>query len=517
MDTNGADSNFNETTLRKAIINLDKKFNENQKLRIKYAEDPNKFATSETELFAALDAIQGVATQTELYPILTSKNFIELILALLVHENTDISSKVIGILQELTDIDESDDESMAQGLVDSLMKENLIDLIVSNLERLDKNNRDEAQAINTSLGIIDNILDLNAKSITNGTQKLIGWMMKTLKDNPEFNSIKLSIAELLSILLMGSVENKLHLNEAGGIDILLQQVAYYRRVAPLTGDEHEFLEQIVNCLCTAVLDCDINRESFFAEEGVDLVELILREKREAVKKSNIKLSILKLFNHVLTTDKNQDKIVTKCCERFVEILGLRLIFPFFNNPKLLFNVKIKRREYHQFIDEVEEHTSAILLALLKNSQNTEHIQRILIKFAEAKFEKFQRLTQLHDKYFKAIQISRSDNDANDQQDYSTAISSSGLFTLRTIDYAILLVCYLANRFETYDPTSGETFTNHFKKLLHERPQLRHQMRIEINRHIEDVSETSHEERDSLKFVLLNFDELARATTNQERQ
>lgn len=498
MDQNGGE-NFNETELKKILVNLERRYNENQKLRIKHAESPTKFAASETELFAILDEIQGVATQPELYPVLMLRNSLEILLSLVCHENSDISAKVIGIIQEFTDIDESDVQEPSEALMEALIGKNVIDIVVANLSRFDLSSKEDSQAIENSIAIIDNLIDFDSDAATNGSQCLIEWLLRTLKETLGFNPLKLSIAELLSVLLMSSHENKLHLNRANGIDILLQQVAYYRRIAPQTSDEHEFLEQTINCLCTAVLDCDENRDSFHKEEGIDLIELILREKRETIKKSNIKLSTLKLFNHILTTINNQDEIVTRCCARFIEILGLRVIFPLFNNPKLVLNEKVRKRDYHQFLDEVEEHTSAIILALLKNSQNSEHIQRILVKFAESNFEKMHRLLNLHDKYYVIVQNAQNGHES-ETQDH---ISSPPYFTLRTVDYILLLVSYLTEQYETYDPTSGETFHNFVTKTLIQRPQLRHQLLMETRRHIDEVANTK-EERESLEFLLEHF-------------
>lgn len=504
--------NLDETKLKRILLNLERRYSENQKLRIKYAESPSKFAGSETELFAALDELQSVSTQPELYPILVSKNTSPLLISLLAHENTDISAKIIGMLQEFTDIDEAEDQDSTGLLIEALRKENVVNQLVSNLSRLDETIKDEATAINNTLAIIDNLIDFDSKFATQGSQSLVKWMIKQLKKAPEFNSIKLSISELLSVLLMNDNDNKIHLNEIGGIDALLQQVAYYMRIAPITGDEHEFLEQTMNCLCTAVLNCDVNRESFYDEEGVDLVRLILKEKRDAVKKSNIKISTLKLFNHVLSTDKSQDRIVTKCCEKFVETLGLGILFPIFNNPKVVISEKVKRKEYYHTIDEIEEHTSAIILALLKYCQNPEYIQRILVKFAESNYEKLNKLFRLHEKYFRL----KSNNDNSEgavdsgSDDYDISAKSSGHFTLRTIDYTILLACYLSNHFETYDPNSGETFSNRICTILAGKPQLRHQIVMEVSKHIEEV-EGSGEERNSLELLLKHFNELQRKT------
>lgn len=495
--------NLNEVELKKVLVNFEKQVEENQKLRIKHAENPAKFASSETELYAALDSLQCLATQPELYSVLIAKKTIATLATLLSHDNVDIAAKVITMLQEFTDIDEDEEHEATESLVEALRDENIIDIIVANLNRFDVSVKEESLAINNSLAVVDNLIDFDSSFASCGSKPLIHWMMKKLRSMQQFHPIKLSISELLSVLLMSAPENKIYLNEENGIDTLLQQVAFYRRVSPVTGDEHEYLEQIINCLCTAVLDCPENRNSFLKEEGVDLVELILREKRAAVKQSNIKLAVLKLFNHVLTTDQNKDIDVGKCCERFIQVLGLRVLFPIFKNPKLVLNEKIKKREYYQFLDEVEEHTAAILLALLKYCQDIELIQRVLIKFAEANFEKFERVLEVHQKYFKAVSNQPTDDTAGSESE-TNRMKSSSHFTLRTIDYIILLLCYLGNHFETYDPTSGETFTSRMTKTLTQRPELRHQVSLEVKRHIDEVSD-SLEEQNSLELLLEHFE------------
>lgn len=508
MAVQATNQNINEVELKKILINFERRVDENQKLRIKHVEDPAKFASSETELYAALDSLQGITTQPELYPLLIAKKTIKILASLLSHENVDITAKVVAMLQEFTDIDEDEEQQSTESLVEALREQNIINLIVSNLARLDKDDCEDSQAVVNSLSIIDNLIDFDSSFATCGSKQLVNWMLKKLKSHAGFDPIKLPIAELLSILLISAPENKIILNTEGGIDTLLQQFAYYRRVAPATGDEHEFLEQIVNCLCTAVLDCPENRKCFLQEEGVDLVELILREKRSASKESNIKLATLKLFNHVLATDQNRDPDVGECCERFIQVLGLRVLFPIFKNPKIILTKKVKKREFYQFLDEVEEHSSAILLALLKYTQNTELIQRVLVKFAESNFEKLDRLLDLHQKYFRAVANETEDDSPNTER-----ARSSSFFTLRTVDYIILLLCYLGNHFETYDPFSGETFSSRMSKTLNKRVEIKHQIVLEAKRHIIEVSE-SLEEQNSLEMLLKYFEEMCRSSRDR---
>ena len=51
-----------------------------------------------------------ISTRPDLYPILFDSNFIQLLLGLLSHENIDICASVLSLLQELTDLESSDNE-----------------------------------------------------------------------------------------------------------------------------------------------------------------------------------------------------------------------------------------------------------------------------------------------------------------------------------------------------------------------------------------------------------------------
>lgn len=508
MDKNSA-NNLDEKELKKRILNLERKFIENQKFRIKYAEDPAKFAASETELFAALDELQSVTIQPELYNILIEKNTLKTLLSLISHENTDISGKVISIIQELTDIEGNPTPSDLDDLIYELYEGGLFSELISNFERLDEVIKEDAQIINNSFAIVENLvdydLDFGEKSFLDG---MFGdWMLNHIKESaPEFNSIKLAIGEMLSICVRHSAHVKSEFGEMGGFKVVCQQVAYYKDHAPKTGEEHEYLEQLISCLCQALLDCEENQEIFYKEDGVDLIVSILREKKNCIKKSSIKFGMLKVLNTLLTTCNNKDPTVSACCERFIKVLGLKVIFPIFNNPKVVLNERIKKKEYRQFIDEVEEHTSGILLALMKYCQNSEYSQRILVKLSESDFEKLNRLIELHDKYFKLVTTTRDEFEANNLEgDWYDGDDSKYrmLFILRAVDYMILLTSYLGQEFETYDVSSGTTLTNRFRMLVATRPDLKHQILIEAGRHADEM-EASKEEQNSLAFLLEHF-------------
>lgn len=488
------DEAFDERKLKEILKNFDRRFQENQKLRAKWCDDPAKFASSETELYVSLDELQSITTHPELYKHLFNKTYFQLLTNSLLHENNDVSAKVVSFLQELIDLDELIDPETIAALKQCVEENHVLKMVIANISRFDENVKEDAQAINNSLEIVENLVDLDEKNSSNSAIKsLIEWMVKKL-DVDAFTEIKVSISEVLSILTMTNDDNKNQLGKLGAIDVLLRQVAKYRAIAPQTGDEHEYMEQIIVCLETSMFNYDPNKLIFIKEEGVDLVELVLRDKRDAVKQSNIKSSLLKMFSYVLTTDKDPDPIVQTCCDRFVKVLGLRVMFPIFQNPKVIFSKKLKKKDHDQMAEQIEEHSASIILSLMKYCNDSDSIQRIAVKFAESSFEKFNRLVELHEKNFRRVSNLSEEDDTETEH-----------CTLRVVDQIILRLCFLNNHFEIYDPTSGKTFTSYLKGLLTKRPELRHQLMLEIGSYIESIEDESNIERKTLTLLVEYFD------------
>ena len=82
------------------------------------------------------------------------------------------------------------------------------------------------------------------------------------------------------------------------------------------------MENLFNSLCS-VLQYSANRKKFLDGEGLHLMNLMLKERKMS------RNSALKVIDHALCGKEGIEN-----CEKFVEILGLRTIFPLFmKTPK----------------------------------------------------------------------------------------------------------------------------------------------------------------------------------------
>ncbi|XP_025788437.1 beta-catenin-like protein 1 [Puma concolor] len=401
---------LDESSVKKMILTFEKRSYKNQELRIKFPDNPEKFMESELDLNDIIQEMHVVATMPDLYHLLVELNAVQSLLGLLGHDNTDVSIAVVDLLQELTDIDTlHESEEGAEVLIDALVDGQVVALLVQNLERLDESVKEEADGVHNTLG--------------EGQAKM------------PFDANKLYCSEVLAILLQDNDENRELLGELDGIDVLLQQLSVFKRHNPSTAEEQEMMENLFDSLCSCLM-LSSNRERFLKGEGLQLMNLMLREKKIS------RSSALKVLDHAMIGPEGTDN-----CHKFVDILGLRTIFPLFmKSPRKIKKVGTTEKEH-------EEHVCSILASLLRNLRGQQRT-RLLNKFTENDSEKVDRLMELHFKYLDAMQVADKkiegekhdmvrrgeiiDNDTEDE--FYLRRLDAGLFVLQHICYIMAEIC-----------------------------------------------------------------------------
>ncbi|GIX88478.1 beta-catenin-like protein 1 [Caerostris extrusa] len=426
---------LDETNMKKLLLAFEKKVLKNQELRIKFPDQPEKFMDSEIELNDIILEMHIIATQPDLYHILVELNSVSSILGLLTHDNTDISIAIVDLLQEMTDIDTlNESEEGATSLIDAMLEAQVIALLVQNLERLDENVKEETEGVHNTLAIVENLAEFKVDMCIDATEQgLMQWILKRIKAKMPFDANKLYCSEILSILLQRHDENRQALGSMEGIDVLLQQLAYFKRNDPSTTEEHEMMENLFDCLCSSLMFA-ANRERFLKGEGLQLMNLMLREKKLS------RNGALKVLDHAMSNAEGADN-----CNKFVDILGLRSIFPLFmKTPK-------KNWKKGLSVEQHEEHVCSIIGSMLKNCKGTQR-QRLLNKFTENDHEKVDRLMELHFKYLDKVhyidiqieqeksKLDDEDIDLRIEEEFYLRRLEGGLFTLQLIDYIMVDIC-----------------------------------------------------------------------------
>ncbi|KAK4430494.1 Beta-catenin-like protein 1 [Sesamum alatum] len=410
-------------TLKKLALSLERRLNANTAARLKYPDNPDKFAESELELHDELQKLKILAGAPELYPDLVSLGTVNSITGLLNHDNTDIAIDAVTLLQDLTDADViEDNDEPAQVLVDALIENNAVELLVQNLSRLSDSDPDESAAIYNTLSTIENLIEVkpSVSELVCEKTKLLKWLQARIKIR-EFDSNKQYASEILAILLQNSIANQKRFGQMNGVDTLLQAVAMYKSKDPKTGDEEEMVENLFDCLCCLLMPLE-NKERFVKAEGVELMIIIMNQKKLCYG------SAIRALDFAMTN-------YPPACERFIDVMGLKTAFPAFMG-KIPLSKKNKKKRYKE---ELEERLISLIASLFGGILRGSRRERLLSKFVENECEKIDRLMELYMRYSDRVkaeterfnQLELDDLEIDEEEKYNRKLDS-GLYTLQLI-------------------------------------------------------------------------------------
>jgi len=421
------------STVKRMILSLEKKINQNQLQRVKFSDKPEKFMESEVELDEEIKKLHILATSPTLYPELVRLNTIPSLLSLLSHENVDISVDIVDLLNELTESDILVECKEAVTFIESLLDNEILELLVQNLSRFDEHNNDESQAVHNTLGIFENLIELKPDVVELITSKtsLLEWILNRIKE-PEYDDNKLYASEILAILVQGSKENQIKFGNLNGNDSLLIALSAYRKRDPQLIEEEEMAENFFDCICSG-LQIPENQEAFINSEGIELMIMMIKSKKFCRK------SALKVLDYALVNSP-------RACKQFVDSLGLKTLFSAFMKK----GSKKNKKGFDEKKDD--EHIMSCIVSLLKNLSGN-HLDRTIAKFTESDFEKVERLIELHEKYINLVKVSDKHieerkqeldeteiNEEDIQEEFLLMRLDAGLFTLQLVDTTIAFVC-----------------------------------------------------------------------------
>ncbi|XP_012562750.1 beta-catenin-like protein 1 [Hydra vulgaris] len=423
---------INESTIKKYILTFEKKVTKNQEMRIKFPDQPPKFMESEMELHDEIQKLHVLATVPEYYETFIKLNAVSTVLGLLNHPNTDIAIAVVHLLQELTDTDTlQDSEEEAMFLVDALLEGQVTNVLLQNLQRLDERQKEDFDGVHHTLAVIENLAEFHPDvCITAGQQGLLTWLLKRLK-RKVFDNNKLYASEIIAIMLQNHEENRQLLGESNGVDSLLQALAAYKGHNPNNQEETEYMENLFSCLCSSLL-FPPNKDLFLKGEGLQLMILMLREKKMS------RTSALKVLAYTMTGENGGEN-----CNKFVDILGLRCVFPLFMKPPK------RNKKTGNSKEECEEHTCSIIASLFRHLTGSNR-SRLVQKFVEEDHIKLDRLMELYFKYQRRVQDAdaRIEREKDDLEEQGELIDEAmeDMFYLKRLDAGLfilqLIVCIM---------------------------------------------------------------------------
>ncbi|CAI2370204.1 unnamed protein product [Moneuplotes crassus] len=211
---------------------------------------------------------------------------------------------------------------------------------------------------------------------------------------------------------------------------ILMQIAEYRTKPIESETEYEEAADLFLELNTILLEPE-GKQIFELHKGLELMMILYRKQR------NLRSFIIKSLNFALEQR-------AKLCSKFIEMSGLPVLFSFFMRKDSQ-KKKKKAYVYKQDQDEIEEDEQScisLISNLLRITKGVE-FDRVFYKFKENKFEKIDRLIELHKYYTNKVRTTPEEEE------------DDGYFTLQIIDFVIIFLINLKD-FDIED---------HFKLLL----------------------------------------------------
>ncbi|TMW66779.1 hypothetical protein Poli38472_014091 [Pythium oligandrum] len=439
---------------------LDKAIRKNALMRGKYADDPTKFMDSEVQLDEELSKWKAVAASPALYTELLALDVVPKLLGLFTHENLDIRLDVIHLLADLTDVDE-DPTALppTTALAEHLVTHEFLPLLVKTLEDLDRDTPKDAQVsvdgdgeqdpnsagVFHALQSLENLVDLLPSASVTLCQKteIFALLLRLTAPKREFTANKLYASEILSILLQADRQNRQRFLEKQSskseprLDRLLQALAPFRKRDPRDEDEEEFVENLLNAICSLLMERD-GQDQFRRLEGLELMLRCMKDRKQYVFSGALRVLDHAVMNH------------PRNCERIVEIGGLKTVFPVFMGKK---SAKKKPAERAKEVENVTSVLASLCLWLENDAPHDVHA-RFHAKFMESDMEKMDRLVDLFVKYHERVAAAaRGDQDEDDEEDdederYLRRLDA-GLFVLQRIAMVLAHLSELSKKLRAY--------------------------------------------------------------------
>ncbi|EPX72839.1 DUF1716 family protein [Schizosaccharomyces octosporus yFS286] len=395
--------------LKKKVVKLEKVLNQNQELRSKYPESPEKFIESEADLDEEIRSFNIISEYPSLFPLFIKLGCVTTFLELLTHENADIMITVVDLFLELTNEDIDDDA--LSSLFKASIETGFLQVLVSGLKRLDEKNEADKHGVYSILSLFENLISIDSEVCSTVARKtdLLQWLLQRISVSETYISPNLQYSvELLAIFLSHSQEARKSVCESNGTDLLLRKVSPYRLRDPSQGLEEETMENVFDCLSSLTQEV-YGKESFMKEEGIELLILNMKNKGKS-RDSSFKVIDYLLFG----------PISMPYCQRFVEAGGLKYIFSTFMKSQS---------------SETIDHILAIFCSLFRSlPADTIERMRFFRKFSESNYEKTRKCFAIFCKL--NAQLEKVSKERDSDQTSETEEEKSTRWFLVQIDHGL---------------------------------------------------------------------------------
>jgi beta-catenin-like protein 1 len=403
------DNRMTIDSLKVCLNNLEQKYLKNKEKRNKFKGDPIQYADSEADLHEEIKVLQRITAYPDLITTFLDHKGVEILLNLIQHDNIDIVSDSLIVIDEITDSDLLQEIDNPKEFLEYFISSNIFELLVNTLYRLNEKNKDDVQTVSDILSIFENFIEVYsfAGQIICKKTKLLGWLIKRISQKDGMN-IRLFASEIINNLISSSSEHQVDFRKKDGLNISMS--VFLDSEIPKDEVEEEFIFNIVDIICSLLLDKNA-QEEFKNLHGIKHMLNIMRE-------NNLyRILAVKILNFATLNNETN-------CSELIELEGLKSVFSYFMGKGL------KAQINKDTIESIEEHILSLISSLFKFSKSVNY-DRLIYKFKENKHEKCERIIEFYKKYDDLLK-------AEEDEDRFQNI----LFTLQYA--AIILGCVLTS-------------------------------------------------------------------------
>lgn len=128
---------FDAVAVRKLVLDFERAASVNQTNRALHPQDPSKWLDSEVALDEAIKALHVLGSTPSLYPVVVELKVHESLVGLLAHENVDVGGSVLGLIAELLEGTDNEEEAIyVRALAGEFAEAGLLTSLVANWDRL---------------------------------------------------------------------------------------------------------------------------------------------------------------------------------------------------------------------------------------------------------------------------------------------------------------------------------------------------------------------------------------------
>ncbi|GBE59089.1 beta-catenin family protein, putative [Babesia ovata] len=372
------------SNLKRHVSVLEKRLLRNQQVRLEHPEEPERWVKSEVDLDEQIRLFRDLCAQPELFEPFEELGGLRILRDALSHPNIDIAMATLAVLNELIDPDALVRLPRAEKFLRSLQQLSLHVPCVAALLKIEEDNSEvDYEGVKSALELLESLVELfpSVEGDMSENRELLQFLLRRMKASKtlEYDSNRVHAGEILCILLQHSEECLALVGgqELDGVDKLLRIITVFRKKDPEGVEEEELVENAVQCLCRLML-IQSNRLIFGKLQGVKLLIRLIKERR-----STYRLAITLLDYALMDCPEN--------CALFVSGLGLKCIF------SVLMRKGVRTKPGSEDEKREDEHVLGVIHSLCTHSSGTE-LARVMNKFVEHKYEKLERLIELHEKY-----------------------------------------------------------------------------------------------------------------------